>query len=679
MHRNYPPRRGNGLWRSGVMRLLGVSLMHAAVSASAQPVTLNLKDADLTSLAAAVSQVTGKTFVIDPRVKARVTVISARPMEEADLYALFLSILSVHGLAAVPGDHFVKIVPEANAKTDQIPTITAPREAEGDQVVTRILTVRHASVTQLLAMLRPLVPAQGHLAVAGSNALVISDRAANVERIAELVARVDVPSAPQTEVIALRHANAASAVRLLEGTVLPAAGPDAGATGGLRAQADERTNSVLITGDQEARARARALLARLDLPYDTTGNAQVVFLRFAKAKDLAAILQGFGKSLDQVAPAGVTGNTPTALAGAGFSVQADEANNALLLNASPAMLRTLRAMITQLDVRRAQVMVEAVIAELSVERSSELGVQWLVDASNGGAIGVVNFDNLLLTLGNAALDRTLPASLPSGGQLAVGVQAGSVRFGALISALQSHGDTNVLSTPTLVSLDNEEAEIIVGQNVPFVTGSFTTSVAGGGAVGGLTGNPFQTIQRQDVGLSLKIKPQINAGSAVRLELQQEVSSVASVSPSQGPTTNKRALKTSVLVENDQILVLGGLIDDNTTSGEDRVPLLGDLPLLGGLFRHDTAKKTKRNLMVFLHPVILRDADSGSAQSAARYEAMRAAQLQAAAAAGSRGDTRSAVLPPLSLQLPAEPSVETYALQPGFSFQAPLMLPAGTRP
>lgn len=653
-----------------------LALTVASGPLSAQPVTLNLKDADLTALAAAVSQVTGKTFVIDPRVKARVTVISARPMEEADLYALFLSILSVHGLAAVPGERFVKIVPEANAKTDQIPTVDKPQDTDGDQVVTRILTVRHASVTQLLAILRPLVPAQGHLAVAGSNALVISDRAANVERIAELVARVDVPTAPETEVIALRHANVASVVRLLDGTALPVAGAEANATGALRAQADERTNSVVLTGDREARARARNLIARLDTPFDTTGNAQVIFLRFAKAKELAALLQGFGRSSDATAPAGVATAPSAAATGAGFSVQADEANNALLLNAPPTLLRTLRAMITQLDVRRAQVMVEAVIAELSVERSSELGVQWLVDASNGGAIGVVNFDNLLLTLGNAALDRTLPTSLPSGAQIGVGVQAGSVRFGALISALQSQGDTNVLSTPTLVSLDNEEAEIIVGQNVPFVTGSFTTSVTGGTGTG-LTGNPFQTIQRQDVGLSLKIKPQINAGSAVRLELQQEVSSVASISPSQGPTTNKRALKTSVLVENDQILVLGGLIDDNTTNGEDRVPLLGDLPLLGGLFRHDTAKKTKRNLMVFLHPVILRDAASGTTQSALRYEAMRAAQLQARTT--TDGGTRAAVLPPVFSDPPTDWSAPALSLQPRWSFETREALPAPGSP
>ncbi len=612
------------------------------------PVTLNLKDADINALIESMSVLTGKNFIVDPRVKGRVTIISAKPMDEKELYEVFLAVLGVHGFAAVPSGKVIKIVPAAGAKQESIPTVDQQLGVEPDQVVTRVIQVQNVSAAQIVPILRPLIPPQGHLAAyTPTNVLIVSDSAANVERVASIISRIDLASNEEVEIVALRHASATEVVRVLTALEQGKARNDPAAAVGTppRMVADERTNSILLSGDKLSRLRLRTLIAHLDTPVDSGGNTQVVYLRYAKAKDLVTVLQGVSKNLSSEAarnaPVASGQTAPPGGSSSGSSaslvdIQADEATNALVITAPPEVIRSIRSVIAQLDVRRAQVLVEAVIAEISAEKAAELGVQWVIDASSNGLVGFTNFDAGNASLANiiglaVAADQDITSVstslIPQGAHIAVGDFTGNNRFGALISALAKDADTNVLSTPVVVTLDNEEAEIVVGQNVPFVTGTYTTSTGGTDTS---VGNPFQTIQRQDVGITLKVKPQINEGNAVKLEISQEVSNVvpSANSASQGPTTNKRAIKTNVLVEDGQILVLGGLIDDQLTETAQKVPLLGDVPLLGNLFRYRNTSKLKRNLMVFLHPVILRDPAQGNLYTSSKYSYIRQEQLAA---------------------------------------------------
>lgn len=619
-----------------------------AAAAYAAPVTLNLKDADINALVESMSVLTGKNFIVDPRVKGKVTIISAKAMDEKELYEVFLAVLGVHGFAAIPGDNVTKIVPAAGAKQESVPTVELRSRVEADQIVTRIIQVQNVSAAQIVPILRPLIPPQGHLAAyTPTNVLIISDTAGNVERIAAIIARIDLASNEEVEIVALRHASATEIVRVLtaleqgKGRGDPAAA--AGAT--PRMVADDRSNSILLSGDKATRLRLRAVITHLDTPVDSGGNTQVIYLRYAKAKDLMTVLQGVSKSLSSETarnapmPAGQPGAPPGGSSSGGSSlvdIQADESTNALVITAPSDLIRSLRSVIAQLDVRRAQVLVEAVIAEISAEKTAELGVQWV--AYGNSVIGFTNLGSGNASLANivslaAQVDAdstTLPAvdRVPQGLHMAVGDFSGDNQFGALISALAKDADTNVLSTPTVVTLDNEEAEIIVGQNVPFVTGNYTTSTSSTAASS--VGNPFQTIQRDDVGIKLKVKPQINEGNAVKLEIAQEVSSVvpSANAATQGPTTNKRSIKTKVLVEDGQVLVLGGLIDENLNENAQKVPLLGDIPLLGNLFRYRGTTKLKRNLMVFLHPVILRDSAQGALHTNDKYSYIRDQQLAA---------------------------------------------------
>lgn len=636
--------------RQALAILLGGFL---ALPVLAAPVTLNLKDADINALVESMSVLTGKNFIVDPRVKGRVTIISSKPMDEKELYEVFLAVLGVHGFAAVPSGKVIKIVPAAGAKQESVPTVDRSRGIEPDQIVTRVIQVQNVSAAQIVPILRPLIPPQGHLAAyTPTNVLIISDNAANVERIASIISRIDLASNEEVEIVALRHASAAEVVRVLTALEQGKArtDPAAGVGAPTRMVADERTNSILLSGDQTSRVRLRTVITHLDTPVDSGGNTQVIYLRYAKAKDLVTVLQGVSKNLsnEAVRNAPIPGQ-PGAPPGGGVSsnggsslvdIQADETTNALVVTAPPDIIRSLRSVIAQLDIRRAQVLVEAVIAEISAEKTAELGVQWAVDASQNGLVGFTNFDagtsSLANIIGLAAqadsgdLTALSASRVPQGIQLGAGDFTGKNRFGALISALAKDADTNVLSTPTVVTMDNEEAEIIVGQNVPFVTGSYTTATSSGSGDNTQVGNPFQTIQRDDVGIKLKVKPQINEGNAVKLEIEQEVSSVvpSANAATQGPTTNKRSIKTIVMVEDEQILVLGGLIDDQLTESAQKVPLLGDMPLLGNLFRYRNTSKLKRNLMVFLHPVILRDPAQGTLYTNDKYNYIRQQQLAA---------------------------------------------------
>ena len=604
----------------------------APVDPAASPtVTLNLKEADIGALISTVAEITGKNFIVDPRVKAKITVISSKPMSKDEVYKVFLSILDVHGFAVVPSGGVLKVIPDINAKQSSIPTLP-DKESEGsDMVATQIIPIHNVSAAQLVPILRPLVPQQGHLAAyPSSNVLIISDRVTNIERLVKIIERIDQAGDSDVEVIPLQHASANEVVRILVSLSKPNPGDPMGGGNAPNFIADERTNSILMSGDKSVRLAMRAIIAHLDTPMESTGNTRVIYLRYAQAKDLVAVLKGVGTSQGKGPGAP---QVVAAAAGQQFDVQPDEATNSVVITASPDIMRSLEQVIHQLDIRRAQVLVESVIAEVSSNKAKELGVQWIFDGTGGNApVGIVNFENgtSISNLGQsiAAGSSASATALPEGATIGIGrFNDANFNFAALLHALASDGDTNILSTPNLLTLDNEEAEIVIGQNVPFITGSFSSTGANDGGVGSSVNNPFQTIQRQDVGLTLKIKPQINEGDAIKLEIQQEVSSVApSVKGASDLITNKRSIKTSVMVDDGRMVVLGGLIEDKVTEKVSKVPLLGDLPLLGALFRSKNTTKDKTNLMVFIHPTILRD-DAISAQyTIGKYNYIRNKQL-----------------------------------------------------
>ncbi|CAK0747110.1 Secretin XcpQ [Gammaproteobacteria bacterium] len=686
---------------------LNTPLMAIAQGSTNNGVTLNLTDADLSAVVATVAEITGKNFIVDPRVKGKVTIVSSRPLDKNAIYQVFLSVLEVHGFAAVPAGEVIKIIPDANAKQSAITTATAEYHGNGDETVTRIIDVKNVQAAQLVPILRPLVAQQGHLAAyPQNNVIILSDRAANVQRMAEIIQRIDVPSRNEVELIPLHHASATEVVRVLtnltqQEKTKEGGGAAGSGAGSMTLVADERTNTILLGGDKDDRLRLRAIISHLDTPLENTGgNTTVVYLHYAQAKDLVNVLTGVSKGTENAsrrynsggaaAPAGQ--GAPVSSSSGGMinkevSIEADEATNALVITAPPDQLRTLLSVIRQLDIRRAQVLVEAIIAEVSATRANELGVQWAIDGStNGAPVGIVNFprsgtsgsgiaDAIAAAAAGGAAKAGITNALGTGLNLAIGDITGNFRFAALIRALSSDGSTNILSTPNLLTLDNQEAEIVVGTNVPFITGSYSggssltgsslgtstssslgssssslgTTTSGLGTSGtSYIGNPFQTIQRQDVGLTLKVKPQINEGDSVKLEIQQEVSALTT--PPQGISTSdvvtsKRSIKTTVLVDDGQMVVLGGLIDDQVQENQNKVPLLGDIPLLGTLFRSNSNNINKRNLMIFLHPVILRDAAVTARVSGSKYNYMRDRQIEAMHPE-ARPKEQGLVLPPL---------------------------------
>ncbi len=604
------------------LRMLALWPLLFCLGAQAQTVTLNLQGADISALITTVSEVTGKNFIVDPRVKGKVTVVSARPLQDNEVYQVFLSVLKVHGFVAVPSGEVVKIVPEATGKTESIPTAATDSGVRGDALVTRVIPVVHVSAAKLVPVLRPLIPQQGHLAAdAASNVLIISDTAGNVARMLRIVRRIDVASKEEIEVIALRHASAADVVKVL-GSLTPKGRSEAAPPPVV--VADERTNSVLVNAEKTARLRIRAVVAHLDTPLANGGNTSVIYLRHAEAADLVPILEGISGTLKAGSKSGQQGGPGRS---SEVSIQADENVNALVITAAPAMQNTLAEVIKKLDIRRAQVLVEAIIADISTDQAAELGIQWRSTTEEGstGVIGGTNFN----VTGNG-INQISSSPLSVGDGLSLGFLNGTstllgtdfLNLAALLRILHSDAGANVLSTPSLVTLDNEEAEIVIARNVPFVTGQFTNTGASDSAV-----NPFQTITREDVGIILRVRPQINEGDSLKLAIEQEVSSVVPSTSSQGAVdlvTNKRSIKTSVIVDDGKLLVLGGLIDEDLQQSYEKIPLLGDIPGLGQLFRYDRTTKMKRNLIVFLRPRILRgDMDVSISRSV--YQKFRARQ------------------------------------------------------
>ena len=609
-----------------------IFLLFFSFSVLAEEITLNLKDADIRALISTVSKFTGKNFIIDPRIKAKVTVVSANTMSKDEVYEVFLSVLQVHGFAAVTTGSVIKIIPEVNAKQGTVPMTVGKFSPSGDALVTKVIRMDHVPAAQLVPILRPLVPQQGHLAAyAPTNSLIITDHAGNIQRLMKIIGRVDRPESDQLEIIQLKHASAKELVRIVNSLYQTTGAPKNQAKK-INMAADERTNSILMTGEPSARLKARTTIMQLDTPLDDdAGNTHVIYLKYAKAENLVKILTGIQSSVGKSAGRGSVAAKKIASNSSAFSqkadIQADDDTNALIITADPNTLKSLKSVIRQLDIRRAQVLIEAIIAEITAGKNRELGVGMAVDGSQSDKpnvpLGMSNFGGLGNILAAAGGLVTDPSSLLSPG-LTLGAgktNSSGTRYALLLRALATDDASNILSTPSIVTLDNEEAEIIVGENVPFITGSFTNT--------GSTdpSNPFQTIERQDVGLTLRVTPQVNEGDTIKLDLEQETSSVIPGSEVTGITTRKRSIKTSVLVDDGGILVLGGLIQETVSEGESKVPLLGDIPLLGALFRSTSSSKSKQNLMVFLRPSILRDDTDAAYITNEKYNFLRSQQLQ----------------------------------------------------
>jgi general secretion pathway protein D len=637
-----------------IAALLASLTLPAAAQVKSQDgptITPNYKDADLSQIIQAVSEVTGKNFIIDPRVNAKVTMLSATPMSPAAFYEAFLSVLQVYGYVAVPAGKVIKIVPNTDAR--QLPANDLPNDVSrtSDEIVTQIISMKNVSAAQLVPILRPLIPQYGQLAAyAAGNMLIISDRASNVSRIVRIVQRMDESGDEPIEVIALHNASAADVVRIVNSLNQGGQGAEA-AGAAAKIVADDRTNSILLTGEKSQRLKLKALIINMDTPLATGGDTQVRYLRYADAEKIADKLKG-----QATASAKAQGGPPTAGTGGGgtsnvdasVTIWADVSTNALIITAPPKIMKSLMAVIDKLDIRRAQVQVEAIIVEIDVNKSSSLGVQWLLDGGNSYGYGVTNLPTSggtsIVDLASAVLSATgtsatIPSNTGVNGTTTGGISSSTVGtgatfalgrynantkkgFAALIQAIRSDGSSNIISTPSLITMNNEEAEVKVTQEIPLITGSYSSSTA---SVSGTT-SPFTTIQREEVGTILKVTPHINEGNSVQLKIEQEDSSPgAKLANSADISTNKRSIKTTVLIEDGGVIVLGGLMSDTVQESEDRVPGLGAIPLIGNLFKSRSGSRQKKNLLVFIRPKILRDADATETTSELQYNDLRQQQ------------------------------------------------------
>jgi general secretion pathway protein D len=716
-------------------RLVAGAMLCCAVVTAVPPVpafaqegggaALNFVNADIESVIKAVGHYTGMTFIIDPRVKGTLTLVSEHTLSKAQAFALLTSALRLQGYAVVTGDGYAKVVPEAEAKLQSSPTQVGigGAKARGDQIVTQVYRLQHESAANLTAVLRPLIsPNNSIMADPGNNSLVITDYADNLRRLSKIIAALDAPSTGDLDVVPIRNGIASDIATLVTRLMEPSPGGDAGRVTVL---ADPRTNSVIVRGPSAARANmAKSLIAKLDQPTTELGNIHVVYLKNADASKVAQTLRAVvsqdasavpvqqqGTSGGSIQPGstggaggsntggalggqqgqqssvgmGGTGNTfaqqsqATAAGGGGGQgsgfIQADASTNSLIITAPDAVYRNLRAVIDQLDVRRAQVYIEALVVEITSNKASEFGVQWVGlsgdDTSKYRVGGLQSFNsgqpNNIINLAAAAASGlgssssttgTTSSSLPALSGLSVGIFRqinGKLGLGAIASALESDGNANILSTPNMITLDNELATIKVGQNIPIITGSFTTGASG-------ASNPFQTVDRRDVGLLLKVRPQISEGGTIRLSIYHENSGIDnSVTSTSGIVTTVRAIESNVLADDGQIIVLGGLISDDEGHNVEKVRGLGDIPVIGNLFKYQSRTRVKRNLMVFLRPVVVRSKEQNTSISMDRYELMRASGTMTQPADDSilLRNLGAPVLPPLiNGQPPAGGSMAT---------------------
>jgi general secretion pathway protein D len=661
-HRSMSVRSAVAVLVAGLLLAVAPGALHA--QRSAEPITLNFVNAEIEAVARTMAAITGRNIVVDPRVKGTISLSTDRPVRPAEAFEQFLATLRLSGFSVVDSGGLLRVLPEADAKL-QSGTVSVDTPRAGGQIVTQIFRLNYESANNLVPILRPLISPNNTINVnPGNNSLVITDYADNLQRIARIIAALDISNATDVEVINLRHALASDLAPVLQrlvdtggpavpGVVTPGQGQ---ADAGFRTTviAEPRSNSLIVRAPNAARLNlVRSLAAKLDQANASqgSGNIHVVYLKNADATKLAGILRaalgGTGgtpggttvqtpTTAGMVPAAGIGGTSaattpvqPSAQPSTGGQIQADPATNSLIITAPEPQYRQLRAVIDSLDARRAQVFVESLIAEVNADKAAEFGIQWQspLGRSGNNTIGVLgtNFTiggaNIIeLALSAAGEGTTLPSS---GFNFGVARKFGGTYVLAFLGRfLESKGDGNVLSTPNLLTLDNEEAKIVIGQNVPFVTGQYTNNNSSSGSV-----NPFQTIERKDVGLTLRVKPQISENGTVKLQIFQEVSSVqaSTVNAPNGPTTNKRSIESNVLVEDGGIVVLGGLLQDEYSGNQEKVPGVGDIPVFGNLFRTETRSRRKTNLMVFLRPIVVRDAATTEALSLDRYDLMRTKQ------------------------------------------------------
>jgi general secretion pathway protein D len=614
--------------------------LFAPALASAQDYTVNLKETDIQELIKFVAEATGTTIVVDPAVKGKVKVISSKPVSSGELYDLFLSILEVHGYTAVRSGGVVRVIQSKDARSSPVPVKDPGTLGSTDEYVTQVIRLENISAAKLIPVLRPLVPQQAHMAAyAPSNAIIISDVSANIDRIRDIIERMDKSALRQSEVIRLKYAVAEDVVRMLDQLNASEAKQSGNTESDVLLVADTRTNSVLVTGDELERARISKLIRYLDTPLEQSGNVKVIYLEYAEAKEIAEVLTRVMQNISRL-DTGDAKKPTRAGAGGTSTVEADEGTNSLIITADTDEMAAIEGVIQRLDIRRAQVLVEAIIVEMEIIDGQDLGLQWLFANSSGAYGSNINADNARArNIAEAILpptDDSGTSSDPNLGDLAAalaGTPGFSLGWGTLdedlsmtviLSALEEQTNANVLSTPSLLTLDNHEAYITVGQNVPFVTGSYTNTGSGGD---GAT-NPFQTIERQNVGITLTVTPHINEGDSVVLDIEQEVSSlIGGLSlVASDVITNERKLATKVLAGDGRTVVLGGLIKDDVQDGTQKVPILGDIPFLGRLFRSDAVKVTKTNLLIFIRPTIIRDDEQLDGATAGKYRYIRDQQL-----------------------------------------------------
>jgi len=642
---------------------------------SGQRITPNFKDAEIGQVIEAVAAATGKTIIPDPRVRAQVTMLSQTPMTPDAFYEAFLALLSVHQFVAVESGGIIKIVPDANAR--QMPNIDLPDRVKSgsDELITQVIAVENVNAAQLVPVLRPLMPQAAHMAAyPNGNILILSDRASNVSRVMRIIKRIDQQGDNDVDILALQHASASEVVRVVNTFFSQQAAQEGGGGSPTRVIADDRSNSVLIGGDKSARLRIKALVAHLDTPLDNGGDTQVRYLQFADAEKIATKLK------EQItATVAITGGAPAAGGGGGGGVSAsadrsttiwaEPETNALVITAPSKVMRSLMAVVDKLDIRRKQVLVEAIIVDVSVKKNAELGVNWAVWSEDNDTripigsfiqpVGQVNLLQLAAGIDNPA---NAPPALQTGSTFGIGrIAAGGVNFAAMLRAIQGDSTTNVIATPSAVTMDNQEAQLKVAQEVPFITGSYASTGNNGGGNNDI--NPFTTVQRQEVGTILKITPQINGGGElVQLKIELESSELAGTSgDANSLITNKRTVNTNVLIEDGGIVVLGGLIRDSANRGEQRVPYLGRIPILGELFKTRSRQRDKTNLMVFIRPKVLRDGVDTAIATDAKYNFIRDMQQKAGSNPGEilplipfNKDPQLPVIPPPPLPNSAPP-------------------------
>ena len=603
--------------------------------ASAQEYTVNLKDTDIQEFIKFVADVTGTTMVVDPNVKGKVRVISSKPVTQAELYDLFLSILDVQGYTAVRSGQVIRIIPSKDARSAPVPLMEDQDAGDNDEYVTQVIRLDNISAAKLIPVLRPLVPQQAHMAAyAPSNAIILSDIRSNIGRIVDIIERMDRSAVQTTEIIRLKYGVAEDVVSMLNTLEKSRQGEGAEADKEAILVADKRTNSVVVTADELTVERIRKLVSYLDTPLEQSGNVRVIYLEYADALEVAEVLTRVMQNIARLEEGGAnkrSGNNES-------TIEADAGTNSLIITADTDEMAALESVIARLDIRRAQVLIEAIIVEMEMTEGQELGLQWLF-SNDGGLYG----SNISTSSAQQARNRALAdAILPDDGSetiatrgvagalsqipgttLGWGVVDQDLTMTIILNALETQGNANILSTPSLLTLDNEEAFITVGQQVPFVTGSYTNTGVGNGAQ-----NPFQTIERQSVGVTLKVTPQINEGDSVVLDIVQEVSSIsAQILAASDVITNERKIETKVLANDGDIVVLGGLVKDDVQDSTQGVPILSSIPLLGRLFRNDVVTVTKSNLLVFIRPTIIRDDEDLKGATAEKYRFIREQQIE----------------------------------------------------